>query len=70
MNVTREELSEAFAQVRGARKQEALLLAMLEMSGFQRGGAGEVKRAALLERAGVSPLDSVGIGEKGDSKVI
>lgn len=65
VNVTREELPEAFAQVRGARKQEALLLAMLEMSGFQRGGAGEVKCAALLERAGVSPSILSALEKKG-----
>lgn len=65
VNVTREELPEAFAQVKGARKQEALLLAMLEMSGFQRGGAAEVKRAALLERAGVSPSILSALEKKG-----
>jgi primosomal protein N' (replication factor Y) len=52
--VNRDELPDAFAQIKGARKQEALLLAMLEMSGFQRGDAVEVSKAALLERAQVS----------------
>ena len=65
VNVTREELPEAFAMVKGAKKQETLLLAMLELSGFQRGCSMEVSRDQLLERAGVSPAILSAIEKKG-----
>jgi len=65
MNITCEELPEAFALVRGARKQETLLLAMLEMSGFQRGSACEVPKTTLLERAQVSPAIFTALEKKG-----
>ncbi|MCM1518369.1 MAG: primosomal protein N' [Pseudoflavonifractor sp.] len=44
----------AFEKVKGAKKQETLLLAMIEMSRITRGESREVSRAALLERSGVS----------------
>lgn len=65
VNVTHEELPDAFALVKGARKQEALLLAMLELSGFQRGEAAEVSREALLERAKVSSAILSAVEKKG-----
>lgn len=65
LNVMREELPEAFSRVKGAKKQETLLLAMLEMSGFQRGDAREVSRAALLERAGVAASILTALEKKG-----
>ncbi|MDE6528727.1 MAG: DEAD/DEAH box helicase family protein, partial [Muribaculaceae bacterium] len=65
VNVTREELPDAFAMVKGAKKQEALLLAMLDISGFQRGEASEVSREALLERAQVSPAILSAVEKKG-----
>lgn len=65
VNVTHECLAEAFAKLKGARKQEALLLAMLELSGFQRGETVEVRREALLERAQVSPAILSAVEKKG-----
>ncbi len=51
----REGLPAAFAAVKGAPKQEAVLLALVELSGIQRPGpAAEVSKAMLLERSGVS----------------
>lgn len=49
-------LHKAFDAVKGAKKQETLLLALIEMSGFTRKGAEtlEVSRAQLLERTGVT----------------
>lgn len=44
----------AFDKVKGAKKQETLLLAMIEMSRITRGETREVSRAALLDRSGVS----------------
>lgn len=46
--------AEAFAKVKGAPKQETLLLALVEMSGLQRPESErrEVTRADLLDRAG------------------
>lgn len=46
-------LSDAFAAVKGAPKQEKLLLAFLELSGLQQGKNIPVKREQLLERAAV-----------------
>ena len=43
-------LSDAFAAVKGAPKQEKLLLAFLELSGLQQGKNIPVKREQLLER--------------------
>lgn len=44
----------AFESVKGAKKQEQLLMALIEMSGILRGELKEVSRKSLLERAGVS----------------
>lgn len=52
---TAQQIHEAFEQVKGAKKQETLLLAMLELSGASRGASVDVSKAALLERAGVAP---------------
>lgn len=64
-----DELPVAFAAVKGARKQETLLLAMLELSGFQRGERKEVSKAALLERAGVSSAILSSVVKKGFMEV-
>ena len=48
-------ISQAFALVKGAKKQETLLLALIEMTKLQHAMTGlrpEISRAALLERAG------------------
>ena len=49
---SRDEVATAFEKVKGARKQETMLLGLLELSGYGRGESGEVRRAALLERTG------------------
>lgn len=51
-----EGLHAAFDAVRGAKKQEQMLLALLDMSGHMRKGAEptEVTQSALLERTGLS----------------
>ena len=54
-----------FALVKGARKQEALLLAMLELSGFQRGDNREVAKSELLKRADVSQAIYAAVVKKG-----
>lgn len=48
-----DQMSEAFEKVKGAKKQETLLLALIELSHIQRRDTprAEVSRAALLERA-------------------
>ncbi len=62
----REGLPAAFAAVSGARKQEALLLALVELSGIQRLAVpAEVSKAALLERSGVSPTILSAVAKKG-----
>lgn len=58
-------MAEAFAKVKGARKQEQLLLAMVELSGVNRGAPKEVLRKTLLERAGVSPAILQAVIQKG-----
>lgn len=52
-----EAMDEAFSQVKGAPKQETLLLALIELSrlDLKNGGEGEVSRQQLLERSGVTP---------------
>lgn len=60
-----EGMAEAFAKVKGARKQEQLLLAMVELSGVNRGAPKEVLRKTLLERAGVSPAILQAVIQKG-----
>lgn len=44
----------AFESVKGAKKQEMALLALMELSGFVRGEEKEVTRDQLLERSGVT----------------
>ncbi|MDE7142368.1 MAG: DEAD/DEAH box helicase, partial [Muribaculaceae bacterium] len=62
----RDGLQAAFAAVKGAQKQEALLLALVELSGIQRpGAAAEVSKAALLERSGVSAAVLAAVAKKG-----
>lgn len=58
-------LSDAFAAVKGAPKQEKLLLAFLELSGLQQGKHTPVKREQLLERAGVLPSILTAVTGKG-----
>lgn len=65
LNATAADMADAFARVKGARKQEQLLLAMVEMSGVNRGEAAEVPRKALLERAGVSAAILQAVIQKG-----
>lgn len=64
-NITRERISDAFALTKGAKKQELLLLAMLELTGFSRGGTDDVSRDELLKRADVSPSILSAIAKKG-----
>lgn len=65
LGVGPEGVAEAFAQVKGARKQEQLLLAMVELSGVNRGAPQEVLRKTLLERAAVSPAILQAVIQKG-----
>jgi len=65
IDMPREELPAAFEAVKNARKQETLLLTMLEMSGFMRGIANEVNKSALLEKVGVSPSILSALEKKG-----
>lgn len=58
-------LSDAFAAVKGAPKQEKLLLAFLELSGLQQGKNIPVKREQLLERAAVLPSILTAVTGKG-----
>lgn len=58
-------LSDAFAAVKGAPKQEKLLLAFLELSGLQQGKNTPVKREQLLERAAVLPSILTAVTGKG-----
>lgn len=60
-------LHKAFDAVKGAKKQETLLLALIEMSGFTRKGAEnlEVSRAQLLERTGVTTAIISALAKKG-----
>lgn len=51
---TRDTIEEAFKAVSGAKKQEQLLLAFVELSGLMQGDNKPVSRDELLERASVS----------------
>lgn len=53
---THDEINQAFTIVKSARKQETLLMALIELSGINRRSETpkEVKKDALLERAGVT----------------
>lgn len=55
-DTTPDGIASAFAAVKGAKKQESLLLALLQLSGAGRPGAtvAEVTRDQLLEKSGVS----------------
>ncbi|MDE5941431.1 MAG: primosomal protein N', partial [Muribaculaceae bacterium] len=64
-----EEIPALFSLVKGARKQEAVLLAMLELSGFQRGEHREVSRKMLLERSGATQPIFSALVKKGVLKV-
>lgn len=57
----------AFEKVKGAKKQETLLLALIEMSHLQRPGEtqAEVSRAALLERSGCTGAILLALVKKG-----
>jgi len=61
----------AFQKVKGARKQESLLLALVEMSRMQRpaGERSEVSRTALLERAGCTGAILLVLVKKGLVKI-
>ncbi len=58
-------LPAAFEAVKGAPKQEALLLALVELTGSRRGNPSEVSKAALLERSGVSAAVLSAVEKKG-----
>lgn len=56
----------AFEAVRGARKQETLLLALLDTTGLQRdGNPGEISRATLLGRADCTGATLLALEKKG-----
>lgn len=63
----RDGMSEAFARVKGARRQETLLLALVELSRLQRPGEprAEVPRTILLERAGCTGAILLELVKKG-----
>lgn len=62
-------VASAFAAVKGARKQETLLLALVQLSGVQHEDSREVTRAELLERAGVSGAILLAAAKKGAVEV-
>lgn len=62
-------LTDAFSAVKGAPKQEKLLLAFLELSGMQQGKNMPVKREQLLERAAVLPSILTALMVKGLLKI-
>lgn len=62
-------IAAAFAAVKGANKQETLLLALMELSGVQRGEKTEVRREELLKRSGVSPAILRAVESKGVVRV-
>ncbi len=62
----REGIPAAFEAVKGARKQETLLLALIETTGLQRDGKpGEVPRTILLERADCTGAILLALEKKG-----
>ncbi len=63
--LTPEEIEEAFSRVKGAKKQEQLLLAMLEISGLCRGKITDVRKDDLLKRADVAPAILSSVVKKG-----
>ena len=64
-NITKEQIPYAFEITKAAKKQEQLLLAMLELTGFSRGLSKEVGRNELLKRAGVSASILSAVSKKG-----
>lgn len=50
MAIEREQLAEAFEQIKRKPKAQTVLLALLELTGFQRGQGREVLRERLMER--------------------
>ena len=60
-------IPDAFEQVKGAKKQETLLLALIEMCHLQRPGEprAEVSRAALLGRSGCTGTILLALVKKG-----
>ena len=61
----KDSLHKMFETVHGAPKQEKALLALVEMSGFNRGESKEVTVAALRERADVSPAILAALAQRG-----
>lgn len=60
-----EEIHNAFNAVKGAKKQETVLLALLEMSGFYRKEQHEITRAQLIERTGSTNTIISALAKKG-----
>lgn len=62
-----DKMKEAFESVKGAKKQEQLLMALVEMSGLARLGSAPrpVKRSDLLDRAGVTSPILQAVAKKG-----
>lgn len=60
-----EEIHNAFNAVKGAKKQETVLLALLEMSGFYRKEQHEITRAQLIERSGTTSTIISALAKKG-----
>lgn len=60
-----EEIHNAFNEVKGAKKQETVLLALLEMSGFYRKEQHEITRAQLIERTGTTSTIISALAKKG-----
>ncbi|MDE7452299.1 MAG: primosomal protein N' [Paramuribaculum sp.] len=61
----KEQLHLMFETVHGAPKQEKALLALVEMTGFNRGEAKDVTVSALRERAEVSPAIISALAQRG-----
>lgn len=60
-----EEIHNAFNAVKGAKKQETVLLALLEMSGFYHKEQHEITRAQLIERTGTTSTIISALAKKG-----
>ena len=60
-----EEIHNAFNAVKGAKKQETVLLALLEMSGFYRKEQHKITRAQLIERTGSTNTIISALAKKG-----
>lgn len=66
-----EDIHRLFEAVKGAKKQETMLLALIEMSGFSRKDSEliEVSRAQLLERTGLTTAIVSALAKKGIIKI-